>query len=281
MDENDSKPQQPMCNKSNDDKEMKTILTEKIKSIFWDIFAIILTLLVILGIFYLVKSFTTNNQPRTKTCTVDSIQNCQTKEVCEKNNMFWWDNSCHINKPESQSSEFLDYDSLIHLKSLPIVENFVSWTPNNKPENDKTYNGLILTKGQLAKGYVEFILSVGEKPFTTWESIYFKALPFTTYHYLYGAHILRAYSLKVPASDKTHLLYSLNNIPFTTQIPYSDSNKITGRLDLFDLINTKKRVDFMTFISSLTPAKIDLIKIYYECDPMVDNGKCELTTKQN
>ena len=109
--------------------------------------------------------------------------------------------------------------------------------------------------------------------------MYFKAPYDVVNHYEYGGHLFRPDSLKVPPSDITHLLYSLNNIPFLPNFPYSESAK-PNTFDLFEIINDKKEVKFYTFISSLNPAKINLIKIYYECDGEVNAGNCSLTLEK-
>lgn len=216
---------------------------------------------------------------KSATCDSGHIQFCTTEVVCTSNKLFWWDNSCHlVDKTKPQLSEYPDYDSLSNMKNTILVKDFITYTPKDANLDSHTMYGIILKNGKLSKGYLEITASINNKPLTNWESIYFKAPHNVVNHYLFGGHIFRPDSLKVPPSDKTHLLFALNSIPFLSGLPYSES-KIPNTYDLFTIINDNKEVKFLTFISSLNPAKIDSIKIYYECDKDLNNGECELTSK--
>ena len=178
---------------------------------------------------------------------------------------------------ETQQSP--DYDSLSSMKSLTLVENFASYTPNKQVLDENEIKNIIIVKnGKISKGYIEFVATVNEKPLTIWESIYFKAPYNVSDHYKYGGNIFRPESLKVPLSEKTHLLFALDNIPFITG-KYSESAR-PEYLDLFKIINSNDEIKFLSFISSLTPAKLDSLKIYYECDKNFNDGTCELSLKK-
>jgi len=171
-----------------------------------------------------------------------------------------------------------DYNSLTGMKSIPLVEIFDSYTPDKKPTAKYENRGVILKNGKISKGYLEIVASIDGKPLTSWESIYFKAPYNVVNHSQYGGHIFRPESLKVPLSEKTHLLFALNNIPFL-QGSYSEFAE-PSHFDLFKIINENQEVKYLSFISSLVPAKIDLIKIYYECDKDFNNGNCELSLEK-
>ena len=212
-----------------------------------------------------------NNEP---ICGKDYINLCNTESLCKTAGFYWYNNNCNTSK----ISDYPDYDSLSTLNNVTLVKDFDSYTPEGKLLDKDIINGIILKNGKITKGYLEIIASINNKPLTTWESIYFKAPYNVENNYLFGGHIFRPDSLKVPANDKTYLLFALNSIPFLSTFPYSESKEpIT--YDLFTIINGNKEVKFLTFISSLNPAKIDSIKIYYECDKNFNNGKCELTIK--
>lgn len=215
---------------------------------------------------------------RGATCSKEDINLCTTENICKSNNLYWWDNACRlVEKPKP--SEYPDYDSLSSLNKLTLVSDFNTYTPKTEPLEKNTINGVILKNGELSKGYLEIIALINGKPLTIWESIYFKAPYDRVNHYEYGGHIFRPESLKVPPSEKTHLLFALNNIPFLPHAPYRESAQ-PSRYDLFDIINRNYRVKFLTFISSLTPAEINTINIYYECNKDVNDGKCELTLEK-
>lgn len=217
------------------------------------------------------------NKEKELYCTKEYPLLCDTKEKCESNNLYWWDEACHSTE-KPKPSEYPDFESLTTLKNTVLVENFDSYTPDGKILNQNIKSGIILRNGKLSKGYLEIKASKDNKPLTVWESIYFKAPYGIANDNLFGGHIFRPNSLKVPTNDKTHLLFALNEIPFLSSIPYSES-ATPKKYDLFKILNENKEVNFLTFISSLNPAKIESIKIYYECDKTFNDGNCEITTK--
>lgn len=247
-------------------------MEEKIKSAISYIIIMLITILIgTLAINFLVQK-----SEKPDICDRDHLYLCDTEEICKNNSFFWWNNSCHVTEESKpKPSEYPDYESLSDMNTLVLIENFITYTPNKVAEN-MTY-GIILRKGKLIKAYIEIIASINDKPLTEWESIYFKTLYNTIDHYKYGGHIFRYESLKTPPGEKTHLLFSLDNIPFIPHLPYSESTE-PKKLNLFKIINTNKEVNFLAFISSLEPAKIDIIKIYYKCDRDY-NGECELMLK--
>jgi len=218
------------------------------------------------------------SRENTLACNKSNAQLCVSEETCISNGFYWWDSSCHIDKKVNPAlSEYPDFSSLAEMKSLALIENFNSYTPEGKVLNSSEIKGIILKDGQISKGYLEIIASINNKPLTIWESVYFKAPYNVLDHYKYGGNIFRPESLKVPPSDKTHLLFALNNIPFITDgRKYSESAK-PEYFDLFKTVNDSGRVEFLSFISSLIPTKIDKITIFYECDKDSNGGNCELS----
>lgn len=212
-------------------------------------------------------------------CDANHIGLCTTEQKCLENGLYWWSESCHqVSESQPKPSEYPDYDATQNMKEIVLVENYKTYTPNGKFLPEYTDYGIVLREGKIAKGYIEFVASIKNKPLTDWESLYFKVLHNREDHFNYGGHIFREDSLKMLASDKTHLLYALNNIPFIQDLDYLWL-KNPKRLDLFNILNTYKEINFLTYISSLNPAKIDSIKIYYECDESFNDGKCELLKK--
>lgn len=168
----------------------------------------------------------------------------------------------------TKSSNFPDYDSLNQLKKINIVSDFISWTPQSNLEQDKIKKTLVLEKGQLTKAYVYVRASLDNKALTQWESIYLR-LNWT------GGHLFRPQSLPIPPSDKTELLYAVNYVPFLTIIPYNEQNTPTI-VDWFSYFNDGNIVEVNTFISSLRPALLEEVSIYYQC---VKNSECLLTVR--
>ena len=239
--------------------------------------AVVLALMLLAGtglFFWQAGFFNKENQQNKPQCGKDYINLCNTENLCKDAGFYWYNNSCSIAK----ISEYPDYESTLSMNNLNLVENFESYTPNSQILNKNVASGIILKNGKISKGYLDIVVSINNKPLTTWESIYFKAPYNIGNSNLYGGHIFRPDSLKVPPNDKTHLLFALNSIPFLSILPYSES-KQPKTYDLFKILNENKEIKFLAFISSLNPAKIDSIKIYYECDKDSNSGKCSLTIK--
>ncbi len=246
--------------------------------------AIIMSIILLggLGLFFWRAGFFNSENIKRPICDSDHLYLCDNEKGCVSNNFYWYDGICHKeikSDNELNSSKYSDFNSLQSLKKTTIINNFVSYTPNSFQDDEFTKFGFILKNGKISKGYIEFIISKNEKPLTTWESLYFKVLYNTKEHYKYGGHIIRSKTLPVPdESNKTHLFYALNYIPFISSLPYSDQTNFYN-FNLFEIINNNKEVGFITFISSLDPAKIDEINIFYECDKEANGGQCDITTK--
>ena len=157
----------------------------------------------------------------------------------------------------SKPSNFPDYDSLGRLKKLNLVSNFESWTPLSQLRSDKLKKIVVLEKGILSKGYLYIRASLDDKALTQWESIY------VTMDSV-GGHLFRPQSLSVPSSQKTELLYALNDIPYLFDIPYNE-RAVPARTNWFNLYGEGSQVQILSFISSLRPALIEELTIYYEC----------------
>lgn len=166
----------------------------------------------------------------------------------------------------TKPSEFPDYDSLLVLKKLEVVKNFSSWTPDAAIEEKKVKKSIVLDKGKLAKAYVYIRVSLDGKALTRWESIYLKMGEA-------GGHLFRKESLSVPSSDKTELLFALDSVPYLTSVPYSEL-RVPFYTDWFQFFRDGRKVQVLTFISSLRPALVEEISIYYGC---INSDECELS----
>lgn len=166
------------------------------------------------------------------------------------------------------SSDYPDYDSLQRIKKLTIVNNFESWTPHSDLEDSKIKTAIIVEKGKLTKGYVYIKASLDGKALTSWESIYLKLNNI-------GGHLFRPKSLPLPKSDKTELLYSLTEIPYIRQHPYSE-NIVPATTNWFVHFYPDSQISLDSFISSLKPAILEELSIYYDCEKDIE---CLLTLK--
>jgi len=104
---------------------------------------------------------------------------------------------------------------------------------------------------------------------TKWESIYMKM----NYE---GGHLFSPQSLPVPRSQKTELLFALNDVPHSGDFFYSEQT-VPYRANWFAYLTEGNRIDFFTFISSWRPAKLEEVTLYYEC---TKDSKCELTLEK-
>lgn len=166
----------------------------------------------------------------------------------------------------SSSPEFSDFQSLNNLKKLEIVKNFESWTPSAQLDDKKIKKLIILDKGELSKGYIYIKTSINGNPLTTWESIYLKMNN-------EGGHMFRPNSLAIPQATKTEILFSLDNIYYLPSVPYSEKS-IPKSTDWFKFFEDNKKIEFLSFVSSLKPAVIEEISLYYDCKP---NSDCVLS----
>lgn len=195
---------------------------------------------------------------KSATCNEEHLNLCTTENLCKETGFYWWDNSCHTNeKPKPEPSEYPDYDSLENLNSLVIIEDEVSWSPEGKKEKIIGHKKQLESIGQFAKIYLYTEVSISGKPLTQYESLYVK---FNNE----GGHLFRPQSLKIPPDTITRLLYAVNNIPYLKYLPYSESKPPTTT-DWFGFFKDDSSIAFDAFISSLNPAKINKIIIYYDC----------------
>lgn len=203
------------------------------------------------------------------TCSKEFLYLCTSEELCISKNLYWWEDNCHLaEKPEPKPSEYPDYDALEDLDSLVIIENKVSWSPEGNADKIIGDKKEIEAVGQFARIYLYAEASINGKPLTQYESLYIK---FNNE----GGHLFRPRSLKIPADTITRLLYAVNDVPYLESIPYSES-KTPLVTDWFEFFKEDSPIVFNAFISSLRPAKIDKIILYYEC---VENSNCKIELK--
>lgn len=202
-------------------------------------------------------------------CSKEYINFCTTEDICTSKGFYWWDNSCHLaEKPQPKPSEYPDYDSLKDLIPLIIIEDKVSWSPEAKSENITGYRKQLESMGQFARIYFYAEASVNNKPLTQYETLYVK---FNNT----GGHLFRPQSLKIPADTITRLLYAINNIPYLSSIPYSES-KIPLTTNWFNFFKDDSLITVDVFISSLKPAVINKIMLYYDC---AEGSDCKIELK--
>lgn len=165
---------------------------------------------------------------------------------------------------EPQPSQYPDFDSLGKLHRLQIVNDFISWTPDADKNKKIAKKVLVIQKGEISKAYLYVSASLNKKALTQWESIFIQM------NYK-GGHLFRPKTLPVPPSDKTKLLYALNYIPYLSSPPYSEQ-RIPLTTSWFEMFKDKSKINIETFISSLRPALIEDISLYYECIDTKDSN---------
>lgn len=169
-------------------------------------------------------------------------------------------------QPSIDPVQFPDYASLTDLKKLTLVEGFESWTPDAVVAEDKTQTVNIRREGKLSKGYLYVKASIDGTAFTKWESIYIKMDDA-------GGHLFRSRSLPVPSGTTTELLYALDDISYLPSVPYSET-RTPEVADWFSLLKEKENVTVYMFVSSLRPARIEEMALYYDC---IEDGSCSLS----
>ena len=208
-------------------------------------------------------------KPEPPICSKEYIHLCDTEDLCEEINLYWWDDYCHTNeKPEPKPSEYPDYNLLKNLTPLTIIENTISWSPEAKKEDIISYKKQLRSTGQFARIYLYAEASVGDKPLTQYESLYVKMNNV-------GGHIFRPQSLKIPVDSTTHLLYAINNIPYLPKLPYAES-RTPSTANWFDFFEDDSLITVNIFISSLKPATLDKIILYYDC---AEGSNCKIEIK--
>lgn len=173
-----------------------------------------------------------------------------------------------IHEPAPKPSEYPDYEILKNLKSLTLAEDKISWSPEGQIENIIGVKKQLKSSDKFAKIYLYAEVSSNDKPFTQYESLYIR---FNNE----GGHIFRPQSLKIPADTITRLLYAINNIPYLPSIPYSE-NKIPLTTNWFNFFKDDSLITVDIFISSLKPAMLNKIILYYDC---VEGSDCKIEIK--
>ena len=168
----------------------------------------------------------------------------------------------------TKPSNFPDYDSLLQLKKVTLLSNLISWTPSSNIDPTKSKKVLVLDQGQLSKAYIYVKASLDNKPLTQWESIYL-TMNWT------GGHLFRPQSLPVPASDRTELLYAINYVPYLSDTPYNEQS-VPLISNWFPYFIEGNIIEVDIFISSLRPALLEEVTIYYQC---IKNSDCLLTLR--
>lgn len=168
----------------------------------------------------------------------------------------------------SKASDFPDFGSQSRLKKVELVKNFESWTPSSQLRLEKIKRLLIVEKGTLSKGYLYIRASLDNKALTQWESIYVTMND-------RGGHLFRPQSLPVPSSQKTELLYALNDIPYLLDVPYNE-RATPVRTNWFNQYREGSQIEVLAFISSLRSALIEELTLRYEC---AKDSDCLLSIK--
>lgn len=207
-------------------------------------------------------------------CSETHVQLCATKNTCEDGGFFWWSNNCHLNEqPTPKPSEYPDYSYYLKLeKKINLISNINSWVDENGKVINRQYKKFKV-KGEISVAYLFVDVSKGDgDPLTIWDSVY------TTLRVgnnkASGGHLFRSYSLDLPNSGRTQLLFDLRQIPYT-YIPYSE-NRNPSTVNWFNLLKNGNYLELETFLSTLQKTgKINNITIGYECaEGFFD---CELT----
>lgn len=165
---------------------------------------------------------------------------------------------------EVDANQFPDYALALGMSKLELVKNFTSWTPHSTVVNAKTKLIRISSVGEISKAYIYLKANVEGQALSKYESFYLK---FNNT----GGHLFRPYTLALPDSTVTELLYPLERISYLPSIPYSEAREASETDWLALLAN--KNINIFTFISSLKPATIEELSIYYDC---VDDLECAL-----
>lgn len=171
------------------------------------------------------------------------------------------------NTPEAAGMQ--TYDDLSGMKRLNLAEDFASWTPDAKIDEEKVRTGTLAVTGKVIKAYLIVDASVEGKPLTKYESIYVKFNDA-------GGHLFRPQTLKTPADDaSTGLLYDLSATPVLPTVPY-DETRTPEMADLSASLGDGKTVKLTAFISSLRPALLKDLSVAYVC---ADGTDCSIELK--
>ncbi|MFA5107835.1 MAG: hypothetical protein WC497_05980 [Patescibacteria group bacterium] len=173
--------------------------------------------------------------------------------------------------PQQPSSPYPDFDSAQKMVLLPLVKGFESWTPKGVVQPDKAKTVLMVEGGDVARAYLYIRARVGEQPLTQWESVYAKIDNV-------GGHLFRPLSLPVPSGTESRLLYAVNSVPYLPSEPYSENRKPV-LADWSPSFREGAKIRFDVFISSLRPATLDEVALYYECAPQ--SASCRISVESS
>ena len=230
-------------------------------------YLLVMSITVFIGVYAI--SFLVEKSKKSITCDKEHIYICNTESICQQQGFYWWDSSCHFTeKPQPKPSEYPDYDSLKDLTHLTIIDNQISWSPEASLEKIISYPKQLESTGQFARIYLYAEVSIDNKPLTQYESLYVK---FNNI----GGHLFRPQSLKIPSDTITKLLYAINNVPYLMHVPYSE-NKTPLATDWFQFFGDGSSVNLYTYISSLRPATINKVVLYYGC---AEGSNCKIEIK--
>ncbi len=161
-----------------------------------------------------------------------------------------------------------EYDGLKGMKSVKLVENFESWTPNAKVDSAKTKAVKLEVTGNLSEAYLLVRASESGNALTKWQSVYFKL----NYD---GGHLFRPESLKAPESHGTTLLYDLKSVAYLPSVPYSE-DRTPEHADLLGDLKSGTHPLATIFVSSLSQTTLDEATIYYAC---ADGKDCAVSVQ--
>lgn len=169
---------------------------------------------------------------------------------------------------ENNVSKYPDFSTLSSLHKLNVISNFESWTPNSRKDPKKVKTIIVIDKGSVSQGYLYIKTSVENRAMSRWESI-FVQMNFN------GGHLLRNKSLPVPPSDKTELLYTLDDVSYINRGPYREDGNY-NKTNLLNQFRPGAQIQIDAFISSLKPATIEEISLYYDC---AESDSCSLSIR--
>ena len=158
--------------------------------------------------------------------------------------------------PKNPETAF--YDDLAGMPSIDLAEDFSSWTPEAQIDDAKARAADLAVTGKIARAYLFVRASLDGKPLSKYESVYVKLNDA-------GGHLFRPRSLAVPPSDATALLYALDDVSYLASVPY-DESRTPETADLAAQLQPGKTVHLTAFISSLHPALLEALWLYYVCE---------------
>lgn len=177
--------------------------------------------------------------------------------------------------PPPAPSEFPDWEAYSVMdKKLELVsdqESYVSSANSIVGRVNKT----ISRTGVISQGYLYVRVHVaGEKPLTIFDSAYVRidSTP---------GHLFRPNSLDVPPSETTELLFGLQEVPYLSSLPYSET-RTPSKTNWLSIINALPEVPFSAFLSSnRRGGHIEEISIGYLCAEDEEGVETDCSLKAN